>query len=42
MRAEKQGTGRGVLSVGLLETVVQEESFVRVIDLGFCLAKTWR
>ena len=33
MRAEKQGTDRTVLSVGLLEQAVGEDAFVRVIDL---------
>lgn len=33
MRSEKKGTERSVLSVGLLETAVAEDAFVRVIDL---------
>ncbi|MBP8238862.1 MAG: hypothetical protein KAX50_02810, partial [Saprospiraceae bacterium] len=33
MRAEKRGTERAVLSVGLLESAVQADAFVRAIDL---------
>ena len=33
MRSEKSGTQRSELSVGLLESAVAEDAFVRVIDL---------